>query len=61
MVGTALRVMVNSELPKEIAVRVEPVQAMQDGLTIHRAAIGRTTEKDSLPGCGVIGREVHRR
>jgi pimeloyl-ACP methyl ester carboxylesterase len=55
VVGTALRVMVNSELPKEIAVRVEPVKATVDGLTVYRAAIGRTDEKDALPGCGVTG------
>jgi dienelactone hydrolase len=55
VVGTALRAMVNSEVPKEVAVRVPPVKATQDGLTVHRAAIGRTDERDSVPGCGVTG------
>ncbi len=59
VVGTALRVMVNSELPAEIAVRVEPVQGTLGGLTVHRAAIGRTNEKDSLPGCGVTGEKYN--
>ncbi len=55
VVGTALRVMVNSTLPTEIAVRVEPVKGTVGELTTYRAAIGRTDEKDSLPGCGVTG------
>lgn len=55
VVGTALRVMVNDELPKEIAVRVAPVRATVDGLTVHRAAIGRSNEGDSVPGIGVTG------
>jgi dienelactone hydrolase len=55
VLGTALRAMVNSEMPKEIAIRVEPVKGMLDGLTTYRAAIGRTNEDDSVPGCGVTG------
>ena len=59
VIGAALRAMVNSELPKEIAVRVEPVKGTIDGLTVHRAAIGRTDEKDALPGCGVTGEKYN--
>jgi hypothetical protein len=59
VVGTALHAMVNSALPEEIAVRVEPVKGTLDGLTVYRAAIGRTNEKDALPGCGVTGEKYN--
>lgn len=55
VVGTALRATVNTELPNEIAVRVAPLKAKQDGLTVHRAAIGRTNESDAAPGFGATG------
>lgn len=55
VVGTALRVMVNSELPKEIAVRGGPFESKADGLTMHRAVLGRVGGADAVPGCGVFG------
>ena len=54
-VGTALRAMVNSELPTAIAVRSGPVESKVDGLSVHRAVLGRADEKDAVPGCGVFG------
>ncbi|MBM3981259.1 MAG: hypothetical protein FJ304_13415 [Planctomycetes bacterium] len=59
VVGTALRAMINSDLPKEIAVRVEPVRGVLDGLMVYRAAIGRTNEKDALPVFGVTGEKYN--
>ncbi|MBP3959779.1 acetylxylan esterase [Gemmata sp. G18] len=55
VVGTALQMMVNSELPKEIAVRTGPLESKGDGHTVHRAVFGRKDEKDAVPACGVIG------
>jgi dienelactone hydrolase/pimeloyl-ACP methyl ester carboxylesterase len=55
VVGTALRVMVNSELPKAIAVRLGPLESKLDGITMHRAVLGRTNEKDAVPTCGTFG------
>ncbi len=55
VVGTALRAMVSSELPKEVAVRGGPFESKVDGLTMHRAIIGRAADKDAVPGCGVFG------
>lgn len=55
VVGTALRVMVNSELPKTIAVRLGPLESKPDGITMHRAVLGRTNEKDAVPTCGAFG------
>jgi dienelactone hydrolase len=58
IVATALRVMVNDELPKEIAVRVGPLESKIDGHTMHRAILGRTDEKDAVPSAGVMGPNV---
>ncbi len=55
VVGTALRVMVNSELPVEIAVRSGPVESKVDGHTVHRAVLGRKDEKDAVPCVGMFG------
>ena len=53
VVGTALRVMVNSELPKEIGIRAGPLESKPDGLVMHRAVLGRKDEKDAVPCAGV--------
>jgi dienelactone hydrolase/pimeloyl-ACP methyl ester carboxylesterase len=55
IVGAALRVMVHTELPKEIGVRVGPLESKVDGVTVHRAVLGRNGEKDAVPTCGVFG------
>ncbi|HET6579974.1 MAG TPA: hypothetical protein VFG66_16765 [Gemmatimonadales bacterium] len=55
VVGTALRVMVHDELPTEIAVRTGPVASKIDGVTMHRAVLGRKDEKDAVPATGVFG------
>ncbi|HEY1192272.1 MAG TPA: hypothetical protein VGE74_31900, partial [Gemmata sp.] len=55
VVGTALRVMVNSELPTAVAVRSGPSESKVDGLTLHRAVLGHKGDKDAVPGCGVFG------
>jgi dienelactone hydrolase len=55
VIGTALRVMVNSELPKAIAVRLGPLESKPDGVTAHRAVLGRSGENDAVPTCGVFG------
>ncbi|MBX3401375.1 MAG: acetylxylan esterase [Gemmataceae bacterium] len=54
VVGPALRAMVNSELPKEIAVRTGPIQTKHDGFIMHRAILGRTNEADAVPCAGVF-------
>jgi dienelactone hydrolase/pimeloyl-ACP methyl ester carboxylesterase len=55
VVGTALRVMVNSTLPSAIAVRMGPLESKLDGVTAHRAVLGRTDERDAVPTCGAFG------
>jgi dienelactone hydrolase len=55
VVGTALRVLVNDELPKEIAVRQPPAETKVEGMTLHRALLGRINEKDALPCVGLFG------
>jgi dienelactone hydrolase len=55
VVGTALRVMVNDELPKEMTVKVGPSMSKVNGLKIDRAAIGRPNEKDLVPCIAVTG------
>jgi pimeloyl-ACP methyl ester carboxylesterase len=58
VVATALRVMVNDELPKEIAVRAGPLASKVDGHGMHRAVLGRTDEKDAVPSAGIMGPNV---
>jgi dienelactone hydrolase len=53
VVGTALRVMVNSELPKEVVVRRGPVNALLGLSAMSQAAIGHPDEKDAVP-CDVL-------
>jgi dienelactone hydrolase len=55
VVGTALRVMVNDELPKEVVIRSGPTDGKADGLTIHCAVLGRSNEKDAVPCVGLYG------
>ncbi len=57
IVGTALRVMVHDELPREVAVRLRPLEgeAKADGVTIHRAVLGRTDDADAVPFVGLFG------
>ena len=55
VIGTALRVMVNDELPKEIEIRMGPDESKADGATVIRAVLGRANEKDAIPCVGVFG------
>lgn len=55
VVGTALRVMIADELPAEIAVRKGPLESKIDGVTMHRAVLGRKGEEDAVPSAGVVG------
>ena len=55
VVGTALRVMVHDQLPKEVAVRKGPVASNHDGLGLHLAVLGRVDEGDAVPCTGVFG------
>jgi dienelactone hydrolase len=54
VVGTALRAMVNDELPGEVAVRGDMAESTVDGLRMHKAALGRADEQDAVPGAGLI-------
>ncbi len=54
VVGTALRAMVHDELPKEVAVRNGPLESKIDGLTMHRAVLGRQDERDAVPAAGLM-------
>jgi hypothetical protein len=49
VVGTALRVMVNSDLTDEIVVRIKLLESKFDGHVMFRTAVGRTDEKDEVP------------
>src|SRR5262249_52457768 len=49
VVGTALRVMVGDDLPKEVAVRKGPIGSKHDGFELHRAILGRKDEADAVP------------
>src|SRR5262245_23725117 len=53
VVGTALRVMVHSELPKEAVVRQGPVNALVGLSAMSQAVIGHPDEKDAVP-CNVL-------
>ncbi len=55
VVSPAFRAMVNSNLPKELAVRKGPLESKHEGFVLHRAIIGRTNEADAVPCLGVIG------
>jgi dienelactone hydrolase len=49
VVGTALRVMVNSELPEKVEGRADFDNLMFDGLRVERTLLGRAGEKDAVP------------
>ena len=53
VVGTALRAMVQSELPDEIAARQKPLESKYNGLSMHRGVLGRAGEQDAVPVAGV--------
>lgn len=55
VVGTALRVMVNSELPREVTVRWGPVGSLIGLNAMSQAVIGHTNEKDAVPVWTLIG------
>jgi pimeloyl-ACP methyl ester carboxylesterase len=55
VVGTALRVMVNDELPKDFEYRVHVEEIKVDGHDVIRTVLGRKGEKDGVPCVGVIG------
>lgn len=55
VVGTALRVMVNDELPKEVATRKGPDDSNVDGVVVFRAVLRRLNETDAVPFAGVLG------
>ncbi len=54
IVGTALRAMVNGELPAKVAIRKGPVESKHDGFVMHRAILGRTDEADAVPCAGIF-------
>ena len=56
-VRKALRAMVCSELPAEIAVRKGPDETKGDGWTLHLAAFGRKDEADATPHAGLFGKK----
>jgi hypothetical protein len=58
VVGAALRALVTSEVPKEIAVRTGPLESMADGHTVHRAVLGRKDGQDAVPAVGMFGPRV---
>lgn len=60
VVGTALRVVVHSELPESVVVRSGPWRSALDGHTLHRLVLGRTDEKDALPCAGLSGEKPGR-
>ncbi len=58
VVGTALRVMVNSELPKKVAGWADghPLESKVDGHTMLRGTISRrNNEKDAIPAVALMG------
>ena len=55
VIGTALRVMVNSELPKEVEVRRQPVASLLGASVMDVAGIGHKGEKDLVPCARVLG------
>lgn len=51
----ALKAMIADERPAKIVVRDGPKESKVDGITLHRAWLGRTDEADSLPALGSFG------
>jgi hypothetical protein len=58
VVGTALRVMVDDELPKEVRSIQVGGQRLGFGPLITHSVIGRKDEKDAVPLCGMIGAKL---
>jgi hypothetical protein len=52
--GAALRAMVNSELPNDIATRKGPLASRVDDVAMHRAVLGRVDEADAVVTVGLI-------
>ena len=52
----ALRAMVNSEVPNEIAIRGGPIETRFGEATMHRAVLGRKTDGTAVPHAGVFGK-----
>jgi pimeloyl-ACP methyl ester carboxylesterase len=55
VIGTALRVMVNSELPKEAEVRKTGAALLASGDAISQVVLGHKDEKDAVPCSLLIG------
>ncbi len=53
VIGTALRVMVNSELPAKVTMQ-GPFAARADELHLARSVLSRAGEKDAVPVCEVL-------
>ena len=47
VVGTALKAMVNDELPNDVETRMGPAEVKVDDLSLMRAVLGRVNEKDA--------------
>lgn len=60
VVGTALRTMVNSELPRAVDVRQDPRQQQVGGLALLASVLGRAKEKDAVPILGLFGQKAAR-
>jgi hypothetical protein len=54
IVAPALKSLLVTEYPTSIVVRKGPIESKPDGVTMHRAAFGRTNEADAVPGVGVF-------
>lgn len=55
VIGTALRVMVNSELPKEVSIPEKAVASLLGANVMDRAGIGHKDEKDIVPCTRILG------
>ncbi len=53
----ALRAMVNSEVPNEIAIRSGPVESQHGDTTMHLAVLGCNTDATAVPHAGVFGKK----
>lgn len=56
IIGTALRVMIGSELPtaSQVETKAHKEAETHNGIEWHRFLIGRTNEEDQVPGLGLI-------
>lgn len=60
VVGTALRAMVNSDVPREVKVLGDVRDSMADGLEVQRMTFGRQGEKDAVPACAVYTKRFNK-